>query len=120
MSKEKCDEQGRIIYKPIPGKPSRFPKGVSGNLKGRKKGVGNKFSMLSFAKAIKSVSHDKKQDFMIAWLESAWGNASAMSEIMNYISPKLKSIEGLIINQDDNMTDEEAKAIRDKLLERFS
>ena len=104
------------------GTPGPFRKGFDPgrNLKGRPKGSGNKFSIATFAKAIKSVEHDKKQQFMIAWLESAWGDASSMSEIMNYMLPKLRSIEGLFTTFENSMSDDIAKVIQKKLQERYS
>lgn len=116
----KRDEKGRPIYKPEKGKPSRFPPGVSGNLKGRKKGSVNPFSISTMAKAIKSVEYDKKVQFLIAWIDASWENPSAMSEIMNYMMPKLKSIESLNASVDVSMSDEEAHIIREKLKERFA
>ncbi len=119
MPKFELDAQGRPIYKATPGRPSRFPKGVSGNLKGRTKGTGNKFSIVSFAKAIKSVEFDKKEQFMIAWLDAAWRNPGAMSDIMNYMLPKLKSVENLNVDFNAAMSDELANSIQQKLRKRY-
>ena len=113
------DEKGRIIFKPIKGKPSRFPPGVSGNLQGRKKGSFNRFSIAGFAKAIKYVAEENKEEFMIAWLRSAWGIPAAMSEIANYMLPKLKSTESTVTTFESSMSEELAKTIQDKLKERY-
>lgn len=117
--KEERDSKGRIVYKPIKGKPSRFPKGVSGNLLGRKKGTVNKFSVAELARAIKSVEYDKRQQFMIAWLESAWDNAGDMSKIVEFMIPKLRSIEGVLTTFDASMSDERAKNIQKDLRKRY-
>ncbi|KKM03222.1 hypothetical protein LCGC14_1776600 [marine sediment metagenome] len=115
----KKDKKGRVVYKPKKGQPSRFPKGVSGNLKGRPKGSGNKLCLTSFVKAIKYVEEENEERFMISWLRSAWGDSAAMSEIANYMLPKLRSIEGLVTTFESSMDDDLAKKIQDELRERY-
>jgi len=103
------------------GGATRFKKGQVANPKGRPKGTANRFSIVDLAKAIKFVEQGKQQTFMAVWIEAAWGNASDMSTIVNYMLPKLRSIEGLmgIASFEASMTDEIAKGIQDKLKERF-
>lgn len=119
IQKLKRDTKNRIIYKPTKGKPSRFPKGVSGNLKGRPKGSTSRFSIYDLKRAIKSVEHDKKQAFLISWLESAWDDAGDMSKIIEFMMPKLRSIEGFVSTFDGDMTDKIAASIQKRLKERF-
>jgi len=114
------DALGRPIYKPVKGKPSRWPKGVSGNLKGRPKGTSNKFSIASLAKAIKFVEEEERKQFIIQWIESSWGDASAMAKIVEFMMPRLKSVESLVSNIDSSMSDKEAAEIRKKLKKRFN
>lgn len=97
----------------------RFPPGVSGNPKGRPKGSKNKFSIAELAQAIKKVERQKQKKFMLAWVEAAWGDPDKMSNIANYMLPKLKSIEGIITSFESSMSDELAKSIQDKLRERY-
>ncbi len=116
----KKDKKGRPVYKPPKRGISRFPKGVSGNLKGRPKGSTNRYSISDLIKSIKFVEQDKQQTFMAAWVEAAWGNASDMSKIVEFMLPKLKSIEGLIATFESSMTDNMADEIREQLTKRFS
>ncbi len=102
------------------GGHTRWKKGQpSPNPKGRKKGSTNRFSVADIAKAIKFVEQDKQQSFMAAWISSAWGNASDMSKIVEFMLPKLKSIEGLMATFESSMTDDLAKSIQDKLRKQY-
>jgi len=98
----------------------RFLKGVSPNPKGRPKGSINHFSIAELRRAIKAVERRKQKDFMEAWIEAAWGDAKAMSNIANYMLPKLRAIEGLVNLVDSSMDDALAETIRNKLRERFN
>ncbi|KKN28935.1 hypothetical protein LCGC14_0849330 [marine sediment metagenome] len=101
------------------GGATRFKKGQVANPKGRPKGTANRFSIADLAKAIKFVERDKQQTFMAVWIEAAWGNASDMSTIANYMLPKLRSIEGLVGTFEASMDDDTAERIQNKLKERF-
>lgn len=110
----------KINGKLTQGGSGRWKKGCPPpNPKGRPKGSMNRFSIAGLVKAIKSVEDEKKEAFMIAWLESAWGNASDMTAVMNYLLPRLRSIEGLVVTYESSMTDDIAKAIQDKLKEKY-
>ena len=104
------------------GSPGPFKKGFDPgrNLGGRPKGSKNKFSISALQHAMKAVEFNKQQTFMAAWIESAWGDATAMSNIANYMLPRLKSIEGLVTTFESSMSDDLAKTIQDKLRERYT
>ena len=103
------------------GTPGPFKKGFDPgrNLGGRPKGSANKFSIAELQRAIKFVERDKQKTFMAAWIESAWGDATAMGKIANYMLPRLKSIEGVVATFESSMSDELAEAIQKKLKERY-
>ncbi len=117
--KYKKDEQGRPIYKPTKGLLSRWPKGVSGNLKGRVKGSRNKFSIAALARAIKFVEQEEKEQFMVNWIKAAWGKPDAMNAVVNYMLPRLKSIEGINTNFEASMDDDLARNIQKELCKRY-
>lgn len=112
-------EVKKSLHKPVKGEPSRFAKGVSGNPNGRPKGSKNRFSIADLANAIKTVEKTKHKKFMEVWIECSWGDAAAMSNIANYMLPKLKSIEGFVATFVDSMEDDMAKTIQDRLKERY-
>jgi len=101
--------------------PGQFKKGYDPKRKGngRPKGSTNKFSIADLRKAIENVEKKKKASFMETWIESAWGDPGAMSNIANYMLPKLKAIEGLMGLVESSMDDNIAEEIRQKLKERF-
>ena len=90
------------------------------NLGGRPKGSKNKFSVADLRHSIENVEKKKQQTFMEAWIESAWGDPQSMSAIMQFMLPKLKSIEGMVGSFEATMEDELAIAIQNKLKRRLS
>jgi len=98
-----------------------FKKGYDPNRNygGRPKGSRNKMSSADLIEAIKKVEEKKRQTFLEAWIEAAWGDPNAMSNLANYILPKLKSVEGVISTFETVMSDDLAKTIQDKLRERY-
>lgn len=100
-------------------KDTRFKPGQSGNPKGKLKGTTNRYSIADLCKAIKNVEKKKHKTFMEVWIEAAWGDATAMGRIAEFMLPKLRSIEGLIATFEGSMSDEMAEEIQEKLRERF-
>ena len=98
----------------------RFKKGEDPRrAKGRPKGTKNKFSVADLRRAIENVEKRKHQSFMEKWIESAWGDANAMSKVMNFMLPQLKSIEGTVATFESNMDNVLAESIQKKLRKRF-
>jgi len=112
-------KNGNGDWKPGKGNISRFPKGVSGNPNGRPKGSKNKFSITELVQAIKSVEKKKKKGFMERWIELTWNDANAMSNVMNYMLPKLRATEGTLTTFETSMSDEDSAAIRKKLAKQW-
>lgn len=96
-----------------------FQPGQSGNPAGRKKGSTNRYSIGDLSAGIKKVEKKKHRKFIEVWVESAWGDATAMSRIAKFMLPELKSIEGVIATFESSMSDELAKAIQDELKSRY-
>lgn len=94
-------------------------KGQVLNPNGRPKGSTNKYSIADLRKAIQHVEKKKHKTFMVAWIESAWGDSTAMSRIAEFMLPKLRSIEGMITTLEGNMSDDMAEEIQEKLRKRF-
>ncbi len=121
----KKDSKGRPVYEAPKHGKSRWPKGVSGNLKGRKKGSTNRYSTNDIIRAIKFVEQTNAADgegsdtFLGAWIKAAWGNAADMAKLMRFMLPELKSIEGIIGTFDASMSDERALEIQKELLQRY-
>jgi len=86
---------------------------------GRPKGSTNRFSVADLRRAITKVEERRKEAFMEAWIEAAWGDPKAMGNIANYMLPKLRAIEGVMGLVETSMDDATAEAIRNKLKERF-
>jgi len=63
---------------------------------GRPKGSTNRFSVADLRRAITKVEERRKEAFMEAWIEAAWGDPKAMGNIANYMLPKLRAIEGVM------------------------
>lgn len=102
------------------GGKTKFKKGhPSANPKGRPVGSTNRFSIVGLAKAIKGVEITKQQTFMAAWIEAAWGDAGDMSKIIEFMLPKLRSIEGVVTTLEASMSTDLAKSIQDELRKRF-
>jgi len=102
------------------GQPGQFKKGHDPRrCGGRPKGTPNRFSISDLAAAIKKVERKKHRSFMEVWIESGWGNPVAMDNIMHYMLPKLRSIEGVVATTEFGMSDELAEAIRNKLGKRY-
>lgn len=112
---KKAKKAKRQITRTTEGK---YPKGTCGNPGGRPKGSKNKFSVKELADAIKAVEGIKRKSFLEEWVRSAWGDATDMATIANFMLPKLRAIEQITF-ADDSMTDEEANEIRKDLLKRF-
>jgi len=96
----------------------KFPKGVSGNLKGRPKGSGKKYSVAELEHDIEVVEAKEHKTFLQTWVEAAWGNASEMAAIANFMMPKLRAIEQITLAA-DSVSDEEAEKWRKEMYERF-
>lgn len=108
------------VWKPKPGVPSRFPKGTSGNPNGRPKGTPNKFSIAELWDAIRQVEKTKnKKKILISFVEQAYNNPTIMIALMKKLLPDLRSIEGTLGLFESTMDDDVAKAIQDKLRERY-
>ena len=97
----------------------KYVKGECGNPSGRPKGSTNRYSLPDLMSAIKVVEKKKQKTFLQKWIESAWGNANDMSKIMEFMLPRLKSIEGLMATFESSMTDDLAKSIQDKLRKQY-
>lgn len=117
MVKTNINKSKKKIVKDAKG---HFVKGFVTNPNGRPKGSTNRFSIADLRKSIENVEKKKRKKFMEAWIESSWGDANAMSNIANYMLPKLRSIEGAIGLVESSMSDELAISIQQKLKERFS
>jgi len=119
MKKLKKKKKEKAIYKPKPGKPSRFPKGVSGNPDGRPKGSKNHYSIAELWHAIERVEKKKSKSLLEAFAEQAYDNSAIMTALMKKLLPDLKAIEGLVATFESSMSDEMAKLLQDKLKERY-
>jgi len=121
------DSKGRIIYKPKKGEPSRFPKGVSGNLNGRTKGSLNRYSIVDLFKAINKIENAKsksgkkiRKKILDTFVMQAYDNPALMTSLMKKLLPDLKSVESLVTSFETSMSDEMAEEIQKKLKERYS
>ena len=101
--------------------PGQFQRGEDSKRKGngRPKGSTNRFSIADLKRSIEAVEKKKKKSFLEAWIEAAWGDANAMSNVANYMLPKLRAIEGIMGLVESSMDDAMAETIRQKLKERF-
>jgi len=105
-----CNQQGNT--------DSKFKKGISGNPKGRPKGSKNKFSIAELQQAMKNCEKRERMSFMEAWIESAWGNPGDMATIANFMLPKLKSIEQIMVSGESTEDKRKNLAIQKILQER--
>ena len=119
LSNNKNNSNGKtnkqIAGNGIRGADGKLLPGVVLNPKGRPKGSKNKFSIAELAQAIAKVEEREKSGFLEAWVELAWGDVAAMGMIVQYMLPKLRSIE---MSGDMNIgmeSVEEAKKIQDIL-----
>lgn len=96
----------------------QYGKGVCGNPKGRPTGSKNKYSVADLQVAIEKVEGKKKKTFLEAWISAAWGNATDMANVANFMLPKLRAIEQVNIAA-DSTSDEEAERWRKEMYERF-
>jgi len=96
----------------------KFPKGVCGNPKGRPKGSKNKYSVADLQAAIEAVEKKKGKTFLQAWVDAAWGDATDMAAVANFMMPKLRAIEQITLAA-DSMSDEEAEDIRKEKKEQM-
>jgi hypothetical protein len=115
-SEEKTKKQ--IVNNRIRGEGGKLLPGVVLNPKGRPKGSKNKFSVKELAQAIEKVEQRERTGFLEAWVELAWGDVTAMGNIVQYMLPKLRSIEmsgDVGINMHSK---EEAEAIQKELRRR--
>lgn len=83
----------QIADNSIRGEDGKLLPGVVLNPNGRPKGSKNKFSIKELAQAIEKVEQREKIGFLEAWVELAWGDVVAMGNIVQYMLPKLRSIE---------------------------
>lgn len=97
-SKQTDSKQETSKVKVPKGNGGKFTKGAwTGNNKGRPKGSKNKFSIAELQQAMKNCEKRERMSFMEAWIECAWGNPGDMATIANFMLPKLKSIEQIIV-----------------------
>ena len=96
----------------------KFPKGVCGNPKGRPKGSKNKYSVADLQAAIEAVEKKKGKTFLQAWVDAAWGDATDMAAVANFMMPKLRAIEQITLAA-DSASDEQAEKWRAEMYERF-
>jgi len=107
-----------IVNNSIRGADGKLLPGVVLNPKGRPKGSRNKFSIAELAQAIEKVEQREHADFLEAWVELAWGDVNTMGSIVQYMLPKLRSIE---MSGDVGIgmhSKEEAEAIQKELRRR--
>lgn len=116
--KRKPKSQATSSHKPLRDSRGKLLPGQCGNPKGRPKGTGNKYSIADLHKAIESVEKTKDKSFLEVWIEAAWGDATDMAVVANFMMPKLRAIEQVTFAA-DSMDDEEAKQIRAEMLKRF-
>lgn len=109
--------------KPKGKKPKRAANGQlleCGNPNGRPKGSKNHYSIAELWGAIKEVeSKGGKKKILTAFVEQAYDNPTIMIALMKKLLPDLRSIEGALGLFESTMDDELAKAIQDKLKERY-
>lgn len=96
----------------------RYDKGVCGNPKGRPAGSKNKYSVAELHEALEIVEKKKNKAFLVKWIESAWGNAADMANVVNFMMPRLRAIEQVTFVA-DSASDEVAEKWRKEMYERF-
>lgn len=96
------------------GKP--FPKGVSGNPKGRPKLGSTKLDNL--LRAVRNVEQKIGANLLEHFIERGFVSDSVLSAVMKKLYPDLKSIEQVTLAA-DSMTEKEASDIRKEMAKRF-
>lgn len=117
IGKKNVEKQQKSTTKPkkrVVGRP--FPKGVSGNPKGRPKlGCTNFDNLL---RAVRNVENKEGKKLLEHFIGKGFANDTVLVAVMKKLYPDLKSVEQVTYS-DSSMSNQEAEDIRKELFKRF-